>query len=313
MTEKQNKLALLIMGIVTAAAVIALIVVIAVKPGAGQGSSSVVAEVNGEAILKDEVYEAMYSQMLGPGMTVGDQVLEQLIMEKLVEQEARKNNISFTDDEIEQEVTQELANWAEEFGSEEQLELLLGQTGLTMDEVKESLRKELPIKLKLERLYGDQIEVTDEEIEQYYENYSDQFHEEEQVEASHILVETEEEAREILAQLHNGADFAELAQEHSMDGSAASGGSLGYFGRGRMVEPFENTAFALEIGEISDVVESEFGYHIIKVTDKKEEKTYSLEEKWDEIQEILWDEKFNDQVALLLEQLKADAKIVKKE
>lgn len=168
------------------------------------------------------------------------------------------------------------------------------------------------MRMKLEKLFESKIEVTDEEIKTYYEENKDTFTEPEQVHASHILLETEEEANEILAQLNEGADFAELAKEHSKDpGSAQNGGDLGFFGRGEMVPEFEEAAFSLEVGEMSGVVESEHGYHIIKVTDKKEAKEYTLEEKREEIREQLFAQKLNAQVPAWLNELKQNAEIEK--
>ncbi len=90
-----------------------------------------------------------------------------------------------------------------------------------------------------------------------------------EVRASHILVKTENEAKEILQRLQNGGSFAKLAMEKSICPSAKKGGDLGFFGRGRMARAFENAAFALEKGQISQPVKTEFGWHLIRVTDKK--------------------------------------------
>ena len=87
------------------------------------------------------------------------------------------------------------------------------------------------------------------------------------IRASHILVKTEEEAKKLLEEIKNGADFAKLASEHSMCPSGRDGGDLRFFGRGMMVKPFEDAAFALKKGEISEPVETQFGWHLIKLTD----------------------------------------------
>ena len=90
------------------------------------------------------------------------------------------------------------------------------------------------------------------------------------IRASHILVKTEEEAKKLLEEIKNGADFAKLASEHSMCPSGRDGGDLGFFGRGMMVKPFEEAAFALKKGEVSEPVETQFGWHLIKLTDIQE-------------------------------------------
>ena len=130
------------------------------------------------------------------------------------------------------------------------------------------------------------VAVTDRDIEAYYQGHRDEFKQEEEACASHILIKVkqgdakeghpDEEAKNIaqglLAQVKAGKDFAELAKKSSEDqGSAVQGGSLGCFGRGRMVPDFENAAFSLGAGETSDLVKSPFGYHIIRVTERKEE------------------------------------------
>ncbi|MBO6271592.1 peptidyl-prolyl cis-trans isomerase [bacterium] len=90
------------------------------------------------------------------------------------------------------------------------------------------------------------------------------------VRASHILVKTEEEAKDLYEQIQNGADFAELAMEHSLCPSKRDGGDLRFFGRGMMVKPFEDAAFDMEVGQVSEPVETQFGWHLIKLTDKKD-------------------------------------------
>lgn len=90
------------------------------------------------------------------------------------------------------------------------------------------------------------------------------------VRASHILVKTEDEAKDLLNKLNEGADFSELAQEYSLCPSKRDGGDLRFFGRGMMVKPFEDAAFSLEVGQVSEPVETQFGWHLIKLTDKKD-------------------------------------------
>ncbi|MBD3168432.1 MAG: hypothetical protein GF307_03040 [candidate division Zixibacteria bacterium] len=163
---------------------------------------------------------------------------------------------------------------------------------------REFLEKPL-LKLLYQQEISSKVDVTDEEAEQYYQENIDRYTTPEQVRASHILIipdidssriddekyvarkkrEAEKEAEKLLKRVNKGEDFAELAKEYSEDpGSAKRGGDLGFFSRGRMVKPFEYAAFSMEIGEIRGPINTEFGYHIIKVTDKKDEEVKPYDE-----------------------------------
>jgi len=146
----------------------------------------------------------------------------------------------------------------------------------------------------------DEIKITDAEIENYYEQHADQYKHEEEVHARHILIKVEEgaddaareaarkKAEALLAQIRGGADFAKLAEQNSDDpGSAKKGGDLGWFGRGRMVPEFEQAAFALKPEEISDLVQTKFGFHIIQVLERREAGTQTLENAHEEIEKTL--------------------------
>ncbi len=125
----------------------------------------------------------------------------------------------------------------------------------------------------------DRVEVTEEEIETFYEEHKDEYLKPVEIRVRHILLETGEEAREILDLLARGERFEDLANDYSIDMRTNDrGGDLGFISKGRTVKEVEEAAFALEPGEVSDVVESRFGYHIIKVEEKKPERYRSLEE-----------------------------------
>ena len=220
----------------------------------------------------------------------GDQLLQQVVIEKIL-----NDKYEVTDEEIDEE----LAAVKEQYG--EGYEAALLQSNLTEDMLKTNIRFSL-----LQEKATQDVEVTDEEIQNYFNQASQELN------ARHILVEDEETAKEIVEKLKAGEDFAALAKEHSTDtGSAEKGGELGWFSVGTMVEQFNDAAYALEIDEISAPVQSDFGYHIIQVTDKREVEGYgSLEDKKEEIRETIASTKgdWNTKMAELIKEAKVDVK-----
>ncbi|NLM72822.1 MAG: foldase [Clostridiaceae bacterium] len=267
----RSKVALFVTILIVAAAV--LIVALSLNNG------EVVAKIGEEEISKDQFYDRLVEMY-------GSQVLDSMITEKIVELEAKKAKISVTD----KDVQKELDKMIEQVGGEEMFNFQLAYSGYTMDQMKEELKNYLTIVKILE----PKIEITDEEINSYFEENKDRFAQEEEVQASHILVDDEETANKVKKLLDDGGDFAALAKEYSKDGSAQSGGDLGYFTKGEMVQEFEDAAFSMEIGQVSEPVKSEYGYHIIKVTDKKEAQEATLENSKDEIKDILRNQKVNE-------------------
>ncbi|HLR20559.1 MAG TPA: peptidylprolyl isomerase, partial [Tissierellaceae bacterium] len=237
-----------------------------------EGSGKVVGKVGDQDITKDELYDEMVEQ-------IGDQALESLIGEKIVDQELEKEDKEVSEEDLDKEIEK----MAEQYGGEEAFEQVLASQGQTLEGLEEGILFNLKVKALLE----DEIEVSDEEIEEYFEENKDQLGEKEEVDASHILVEEEDEAKEIKEKLDDGEDFEKLAEKHSIDGSKDEGGKLGFFGKGEMVPEFEEAAFDLKEGEISDVVETENGYHIIKVHEKKEAKKAKLEDHKEEIEDAI--------------------------
>ena len=127
------------------------------------------------------------------------------------------------------------------------------------------------------------VDVNDDEVKAYYEKHKDMYSQPEAARASHILVSTEEEANEVLGEINNGLDFAEAAMKYSSCPSKNAGGDLGEFTRGRMVPEFEEATFEMNVGEISEPVKTQFGYHIIKLVEKKEPKKLSFDEVKDQV------------------------------
>lgn len=282
MTEKGNRMKyfFLVVGI--------LIIEVVVYLGFIRADGEAVARVGEAVISKDELYDYLVQQS-------GEAALDNLITKKIIELEADKQGIKVTEAEIDEE----LAELADYYGGEAAMTSALAMYNITMDQV----RDDLTVNIKLEKLMQSRIEITDEEIQEYYAAHQEDFFNEEQIKVSHILVESEEEAQEIKALLAGGQDFAELAQERSTDPfTKDQGGDLGAVGRGEMVEEFEQAAFALKPGQISDPVKSEYGYHIIKVDEKMEARQGTLEENKDKIREALFQQKMESEYSAWLEE-----------
>ncbi|WP_244488327.1 peptidylprolyl isomerase [Devosia sp. Root436] len=149
--------------------------------------------------------------------------------------------------------------------------------------------------------------VTEEAVRADYDKFVADFVPADEIRASHILVASEEEANAIKAELDGGADFAAIAKEKSIDPGAANGGDLGFFGKGMMVAPFETAAFALtDIGQISAPVQSQFGWHIIKLEEKRQSTPPAFEQVASQLQQQLLMTTFDDTVAKLMDGVQID-------
>lgn len=257
-----------------------------------------IASIDGEKINEDELYDALVAGY-------GADTLDLLITNKLVELEAEKAGIKIKDEEIQKEIDVMVESYGDEKSLKEQLEA----SGSSMD----ALKKDILVYLQTKKLVEPRITVTDDEISTYFEDNKDTFAQAEQVEASHILVEDEKTAKKVAKELAEGGDFAKLAAEYSTDTETAdNGGSLGYFGKGDMVEEFEDVAFDLDINKVSDPVKTEYGYHIIKVTGKKEAKKANLEDSKEVIKETLLSERLQEEYPVWLAEVKKDHDITNK-
>ena len=228
-----------------------------------------VARVNSTNITWKQFNDALKKQS-------GNQMLAGLLREELIRQGAKQHNITVIDEDVQSE----LDRLADQFGSTAGLEQVLSQYGMSLDD----LRGQIKSTLLLEGIAAKDVTVEEEELKTYYEENKDRYTEPEQVKARHILVEDEETAKSILKKLESGEDFAEIAKEKSSDsGSKDKGGDLGFFERGVMDASFEEAAFNLGIGETSAPVKTMFGYHIIRVEDKKPERLAAFEEVQDDV------------------------------
>ncbi len=244
------------------------------------------------------------------------EILEQLVTQRLIMQKAEEAGVSFTQEEVDQMYSESTADAGV---SEEEFSQLLLQMGISEEEFKSYLEEQMIMNEFLEGELFDEIEVSEEDARQMYEQDPDMFL---TVHAKHILVchgdeemcpegrtpeEAEEEALSIYDEV-NVDNFEEMATEYSDDeGSAMQGGDLGEFGRGMMVPEFEEVVFdQLEVGEISEPVESDFGYHIIYLVDRRGE---TFEEVEDEVMDTLREQESGGMVDLYIQQLMEDADI----
>jgi len=310
-----------------------LFLLVAVCPalgGTAGDKADPIALVNGQIILRSTVSDEvkkMEAQSAQQGKPLSDDqvtsmkqsILERLINVELLWQESQKQKISIT----ENDVAEEIGKLKQRFPDEKAFIEAITKMGMTEAELKEQIEKSMAIQGLIDQEITQKIIVSDQEIKEFYEKNPSYFKEEPQVRASHILIKSDDKAtdtekvnarkkiKEIQEKLKKGKDFEKLAKENSQCPSGKDGGDLGLFGRGRMVEAFENAAFALKKGEISDIVETPFGYHLIMVTDKKDARTVGLEEAKEKITGYLKQQKTQKDVNTYIEKLHAASKIEK--
>ncbi|MBW4054030.1 MAG: peptidylprolyl isomerase [Proteobacteria bacterium] len=295
----------------------------AVAPSVAAPLQGPVARVNGIAIDAIELRRA--KKVLLRGQTVpaaqeaalDRQAVEQLVSAELLYQAAAKMKVADLDKEIDAKVAQGKARFKDE------QTFTKAMKDLEMDEkaLRDYTRRELLISHFVETTFVPKVTVSDAEIRAFYDKNPDKFTQPETVKASHILIgvdakasaddkkKAREKAEKLRKELAGGADFATLAKANSTCPSSQQGGDLGYFGKGQMVPAFEKAAFALKPGEMSDVVETQFGYHIIKLTDKKPAVVTGFNDVKEKIGEYLKGQKVNEAVQQYLADARKNAKI----
>ncbi|SCG84232.1 foldase protein PrsA [Proteiniborus sp. DW1] len=261
-------------------ATVTILILSMVLSACGTSREDSVAIVNGEPISKSEfginfdINKKMYENQLGKDIMSKDMgqgrnfeeelkqvVLDNLIVEKIILQDAEKQKITVSDKEVEEAIDQFIAS----VGGQEKLKEFLKQNNMTEDFMEKRMKIEMIVN-KYRNHFFESI-ISEEDIKKQYDENKDAYI---SIRASHILVKTEEEAKDILKQINEGKNFDDLTSLSTEPGAAERKGDLGYFTRGMMVSEFEEAAFELEPGEISDVVKTDFGYHVIKLTDRKE-------------------------------------------
>jgi len=224
---------------------------------------------------------------------IRQRVLDNLITERLLNEQVAAADVQVTDADIIAEIEKKGAEQNPPVTLEDFKARVQAQGG-NFEQIKEEFRKGMAYQKIMEGQWGDKVNVTDEDAQAYYDGHPKEFENAEQIRASHILIKPDAtdpnadpnetmalakaEADKLLKQVKEGGDFAALAKEHSDCPSSARGGDLGFFARGAMVKPFEDVAFTMEPNDISDVVETKFGYHIIKVTDHKDPNAVPFEQ-----------------------------------
>ncbi|GAB4113755.1 MAG: peptidylprolyl isomerase [Candidatus Caldatribacteriota bacterium] len=239
---------------------------------------TVIATFGEQAITLGEFNE-LWSQILeeyGPGLDKYS-VLNQLILEKLLITEAKNSGLE-GDEKVQKQIKE--------------------------------ITEQILVQALIQKEILEKVEVSEEEITQYYEDNKENYIVKEQVHLYNILIDQEEKAKEIMERLKKGEDFEKIAQENSLSPSASKGGDMGYVLKGNLLPEIDEVIFALEINEVSEIVKTEAGFHILKITDKKPERLKDLEEVREEIFQSLLYTKQNEAFEKLTEELKSKANIV---
>lgn len=295
-----------------------LIATVAAGALAGCGNKDVAAKVNGEVVKKSDLdsqlaqIKKQYPQMF-TGADAENRIadfrkrlLDNLINTVLLRQAAKDQGVDVTD----AQVAKQLSELKKGFPNDKAFKDALAKTGITEDKLKEQIKDQLITQKLLDKLTKN-VQVTDKEISAYYTKNKSQFTQKASVHAEHILFKEKDKAtaQQVLTQLQNGADFATLAKKYSQDKTSASkGGDLGWPTQAYVTE-FQQAADKLAVGEMSGLVKSPFGWHIIKVLDKRAQRVQSLSEVKEQIRQIIVQQKQADAYQKFLDGLKKKAKI----
>ncbi|MCB1087272.1 MAG: peptidylprolyl isomerase [Verrucomicrobiae bacterium] len=256
-------------------------------------------------------------QMIQP--QIEQRIMSELVSKTLLLNAAVKEGFKSTDEDIDKSMKEIAASLPE--GAT--IEQFATSAGLSVERVREQIGNDMKIRQLIEKVTGEVKAPEEAEVQKYFSEHPDEFKQDEAVHASHILVSTQgitdeaelakkkATAEGLRAQLleKKGENFAELAKEHSDCPSKAQGGDLGEFGHGQMVPEFEKAAFAQEIGAVGEMVQTQFGWHIIKVTDKKEAKQLAFADVKDKLSEGMFEERKGEKIQSYIEDLRGKAKI----
>jgi peptidyl-prolyl cis-trans isomerase C len=287
------------------------------------------AVVNGAAITREEFdREVLRIQgaLLGRGKpltcaqiaSVSKEVIESLIRREILYQESRKAGIKIDQKEIDKEID----ILKKQFLSDAEFKNELSRKNLLEDTLRAHVERTLSVQKYVERQFLEKVNVADGDMTAYYESHLYLFKQPLQVRVSHILIQTDpnweasrkQEARrkaeQILKDLKKGKDFASLARELSDGPTRTNGGDLGYIKMGQLERQFESVIFNLKSGELSDVIEMDYGFHLFKVTDKKSETIMAYDNVKEKIRQSLREEKAKQEADLYAKSLREKASVV---
>lgn len=308
-----------------------MLLLISTGPMVYAGNIGIAATVGGQEISQRKLQNAIdhYLQQQGTNVgairdpdrfkTIREKILDVLIGQELLWQAAHKDNIIADDDAV----NQALRQYQAQFDNEVSFDIKLQEGGYNKTTFRENLKHQLSAQKWIEEFVLKDVSVSDAEVHAFYLENKQQFTEPETIRARHILIKVEpgasNEAREnalellkgIKQEIDSGAELTSLAREKSQGPSAANGGDLGYFGRGQMVAPFENAAFALAPGEVSGIVETRFGFHLIQLVDRKSPAQTTAKDHAEEIRIYLWQRKSQRAVRDTVTRLKQETVIEK--
>ena len=287
-----------------------------------------VAEVNGTVITQLDFNREMtniQSRVKQSGQPISDEqlnamrkkTLDNLIDEEILYQQSQKKGINVDPPKIQAQIDAFKKKYPSEAKYQEALK--------SMQATEASIRTKVKRRLAIQRLIFteivDHISITEKESQDFYTQHPEYFNQPERVRASHILIKVapeadasakqkaEEKIKDIQQKIKTGSDFAALAKEFSEGPSGPKGGDLGYFPRGKMVKPFEDAAFAMQVGDVSDTVKTRFGFHLIKLTDRKKAETISFEDSKAKIDDYLKKQKANAEIDQYIIKLRENAKV----
>jgi peptidyl-prolyl cis-trans isomerase C len=285
----------------------------------------VIADCNGDRIPKAEFENAVRAVEQRAGGQIPPEkrdeiyrgVLDDLVAYRLLKQEVKARNLTVADTDVDARI----AAFKQQAGSDANFKAALQAQQMTEAKLREDARTDLMVGKLLDQEVNQKILVKPTDIAAFYEKNPDRFKQGETLRASHILVGVPAQATDAqraaikaraeaaLKAVKAGGDFGKLARQYSNDSSAQRGGDLGFFPRGQMVPAFEAAAFALAVGQVSDLVETQYGYHIIKATEKRPARVVPFAEVAGQIEQFLEQEQRQQKGKALVDAIKAKGKV----